>query len=108
MSAWTWGRVHFTKPRHTLSTAFPELAAELDPPSVPMSGDGDTPQSGSYSPGDPFTMTGMSAARYVFRPVRLGQVGLDNAPRQLGPPGKPALRRPGGRLVRRGGGADAL
>ena len=66
VSAWTWGRVHFTKPRHTLSTAFPELAAELDPPSVPMSGDGDTPQSGSYSPGDPFTMTGMSAARYVF------------------------------------------
>ena len=66
VSAWTWGRVHYTQPRHTLSTAFPELAGKLDPPSVPMSGDGDTPQSGSYSPGDPFTMTGMSAARYVF------------------------------------------
>ena len=66
VSTWRWGRVHFTQPRHTLSAAFPELDAELDPPSVPMSGDGDTPQSGSYSPGDPFTITGMSAARYVF------------------------------------------
>ena len=66
VSAWRWGRVHFTQPRHTLSTAFPEMAAELDPPSVPMSGDGDTPQSGSYSPGEPFAVTGMSAARYVF------------------------------------------
>ena len=66
VSAWRWGRVHFTQPRHTLSTAFPEMAADLDPPSVPMSGDGDTPQSGSYSPGEPFTITGMSAARYVF------------------------------------------
>ncbi len=66
VSAWTWGRVHFTQPRHTLSAAFPELAADLDPPSAPMSSDGDTPQSGSYSPGEPFTVTGMSAARYVF------------------------------------------
>ncbi len=65
-SAWTWGRMHFTQPRHTLSAAFPGLADVLDPPSVPMSGDGDTPQSGSYSPGEPFTVTGMSAARYVF------------------------------------------
>ena len=66
VDAWRWGTVHRTRPRHTLSASFPELASALDPPSVPMGGDGDTPQAGSYSPADPFVMTGMSVARYVF------------------------------------------
>lgn len=66
MSTWTWGRVHFTQPKHTLSEVIPTLAVRLNPPSVQMSGDGDTPQSGGYSPGEPFTMTGMSVARYAF------------------------------------------
>jgi penicillin amidase len=66
IDAWQWGRVHFTRPKHTLSASFPELAPLLDPPSVPMGGDGDTPQAGSYSPAEPFVMTGMSVARYVF------------------------------------------
>ncbi len=66
MESWQWGSVHHTRPRHTLSDALPELAGLLDPPSVPMGGDGDTPQAASYSPLDPFIMTGMSVARYVF------------------------------------------
>jgi penicillin amidase len=65
-SNWTWGLVHQTRPQHTLSGAFPSLAAVLDPPSFPLGGDGDTPLSGGYSPTDPFTITGTSAARYVF------------------------------------------
>ena len=66
IDSWTWGRVHFTNPRHPLSASFPEVAPLLDPPSFPMGGDGDTPQSGSYSPATPFAITGTSAARYVF------------------------------------------
>ena len=66
VDAWQWGKVHYTRPRHTLSASFPELASVLNPPSVPMGGDGDTPQAGSYSPADPFVMTSMSVARYVF------------------------------------------
>ena len=66
VDSWQWGKVHYTRPEHTLSASFPKLAALLDPPSVPMGGDGDTPQAGSYSPADPFVMTGMSVARYVF------------------------------------------
>jgi penicillin amidase len=31
-----------------------------------MGGDGDTPHSGSYAAAGPFTVTGTSAARYVF------------------------------------------
>ena len=66
MDSWTWGKVHRTRPRHTLSQTFPELAELLDPPSVSMGGDADTPQQGGYSPSAPFDMTGMSVARYVF------------------------------------------
>ena len=66
MDSWQWGTVHHTRPRHTLSGSFPELASVLDPAQVPMGGDGDTPQAGSYSPSVPFVMTSMSVARYVF------------------------------------------
>ena len=66
LSGWRWGTVHHTRPRHPLRAAFPDLANLLDPPSVPMGGDGDTPQAGSYSPGEQFVMTSMSVARYAF------------------------------------------
>ena len=71
VDAWRWGSVHHTNPKHTLSASYPELASLLDPPSVPMGGDGDTPQAGGYSPANPFTITGMSVARYVFDPADL-------------------------------------
>ena len=63
---WIWGAVHGTRPVHTLSPSFPEVASHLDPPSVTMGGDGDTPQAGFFAPGDPFTMMSMSVARYLF------------------------------------------
>ena len=66
MDSWRWGTVHRTRPRHTLSAVIPELSSLLDPPSVPMGGDGDTPQAGSYCSLEPFVMTSMSVARYVF------------------------------------------
>jgi penicillin amidase len=69
MEAWSWGRLHFTQPRHTLSEAFPELAPLLDPPSMPISGDGDTPHQGSYSLARPFSPDTVSVARYVFDPA---------------------------------------
>jgi penicillin amidase len=86
MDAWQWGRVHHTAPWHTLSDAFPDLAGLLDPPQVPMGGDGDTPQAGSYSPAGPYTMTGMSVARYVFD---LGDWSNSAWITPLGPSGHP-------------------
>ena len=49
VDSWQWGRIHGTAPRHLLSDSFPGLAGLLDPPSTPMSGDGDTPHSASYN-----------------------------------------------------------
>ena len=66
MDSWQWGGIHSTRPTHTLSSAFPKLASLLDPPRVPMSGDGDTPHAATYSQSEPFTATGMSVARYIF------------------------------------------
>ena len=66
MDQWRWDRIHQARPKHTLSGAFPELAGLLDPPPIPMSGDGDTPLAGSYSVSDPATVTGLSVVRYVF------------------------------------------
>ncbi len=66
MAAWRWDRVHQARPKHTLSTAYPELAGLLDPPPIPTSGDGDTPLAGSYSLSYPATVTGLSVVRYAF------------------------------------------
>ena len=66
IDSWTWGSVHFTRPRHTLSSSFPGAAELLDPPSVPMGGDGDTPQAATYPLSEPFAITAASVARYVF------------------------------------------
>jgi penicillin amidase len=66
MKEWRWERIHLARPRHNLSLAYPELSGLLDPPAIPASGDGDTPLVGSYSPGDPATITSLSAARYAY------------------------------------------
>jgi penicillin amidase len=63
---WRWGRLHVTRPRHPLSAAFPEAAPLLDPPSVPLGGDGDTVQAAAYVPAAGFEVTLTSVARYVF------------------------------------------
>ena len=46
--SWLWGAVHTTSPSHPLSRFFPESAALLDPPPVPMGGGSDTPQAASF------------------------------------------------------------
>ena len=66
INTWTWGSVHHTRPTHPLSQTLPDAADHLDPPQFSMSGDGDTPQAGSFSASDPFVMSGMSVARYVW------------------------------------------
>ena len=63
---WTWGKVHSTRPRHLLSEQFSETAPLLDPPSVPLGGDGDTPLAASYLPSAPFSINTTSISRYVF------------------------------------------
>ena len=65
-ASWTWGSLHKTAPAHPLSACYPEHASELNPPSYPMGGDGDTPQAASYSLGQLFNITSTSVARYVF------------------------------------------
>ena len=71
-SAWVWDRVHRAVPKHTLSAAHPELNGLLDPPSIPHSGDGDTPLQGGYSPATLATVTSLSVARYSYDTVELG------------------------------------
>ena len=66
MDSWRWGKVHFSRPQHPLSSLFPDRAPLLDPPSLPTGGDADTPQQGRYAPSDPFTMSATSVARYVY------------------------------------------
>ena len=66
INTWTWGTVHHTSVAHTLSPSFPDLAHLLDPPSVAMGGDGETPRSGGYNPSEPFVITGIDVTRYVF------------------------------------------
>ncbi len=66
IDSWLWGRLHYTRHRHTLSDYHPKMSALLDPPSVPMGGDGDTPQAAAYSSSEHFVMTSASVARYIF------------------------------------------
>jgi penicillin amidase len=65
---WRWERLHRTAPKHPLSVAFPEHAELLDPPSVGVGGDGDTPQAATYAAADghDFTLTSSSVTRYCF------------------------------------------
>jgi penicillin amidase len=63
---WRWGRLHATQPQHALAATFPDLAPLLNPPSVPMGGDGDTVQAASFIAGAGYGVTVTSAARYVF------------------------------------------
>lgn len=68
MGAWRWDCIHRTGSKHNLSAAFPDLASLLDPPSVGVGGDADTPQAGGHGgiENDSFRVMGTSVARYVF------------------------------------------
>ena len=63
---WRWGALHRTQPTHPLAAVFPELAEQLNPPSVSIGGDGDTVQAAAIFPGQSFRVNGMSVARYAF------------------------------------------
>jgi penicillin G amidase len=62
--AWQWASLHRTAPRHPLSTAFPDPAVLLNPPSVAVGGDGDTVQAATISHG--YSVGSTSVARFVF------------------------------------------
>jgi penicillin G amidase len=63
---WQWGTLHTTNPTHPLSGVFPQLAQQLNPPSVSIGGDGDTVQAAAVFPGQSFRVNGMSVTRYAF------------------------------------------
>jgi len=91
MDTWQWSRIHRTAPRHTLSAIFPELAQMLNPPSVGVGGDSDTPLCGSYFGlgfGD-FAITGLSVNRYVFDLADWDQSGWIVPLGASGHPGSP-------------------
>jgi penicillin G amidase len=66
MDAWQWRRLHVTRPQHPLMSAFPRLAATLNPPSVAVGGDGETVNAASFLPGAGYHVALTSVARYVF------------------------------------------
>jgi penicillin amidase len=63
---WRWDSVHRTAPTHPLVLADAGLAESLNPPSVTMGGDSDTPQAAGIYPGVSFNVAGTSVARYIF------------------------------------------
>ena len=63
---WKWGDVHKTFPTHPLSLIFPNLSDLLNPPSISINGDGDTPHAGFFGPSEPFNIMATSVARYYF------------------------------------------
>jgi penicillin amidase len=65
-AAWAWERLHVARPRHPLSGVFPEAAGLLDPPAIPVGGDGDTVQAADFVPAAGFELSLTSVARYVF------------------------------------------
>jgi penicillin amidase len=65
-TAWRWGRLHTTEPRHPLSLVRPELGQWLDPPRVAVGGDGDTVQNAGFLATAGYGVSATSVARYVF------------------------------------------
>ena len=66
IDGWRWDRVHRARPRHPLSLAMPALKSLLDPPEIPIAGDGDTPWAGAYAPGDLAAVGSLSVFRYAY------------------------------------------
>lgn len=64
---WRWASHHHTAAKHTLDATFPDLASELDPPTVELGGDSDCIQAASYTYqlGERFDITGLSVYRQV-------------------------------------------
>jgi penicillin G amidase len=56
----TWGELHAASQRHALADA------SLDPPGLPVDGDGDTVKVGGFTPTEGFRSRSGSVARYAF------------------------------------------
>ena len=68
MRNWRWGDMHHTAHSHPLSSAFPDSADLLNPPTIETAGDGDVPfASGSSTSGEFKTKTG-PINRYIHDP----------------------------------------
>ena len=63
---WRWEIEHHTAAVHTLSGAYPEAAPLLDPPVIPMGGDGDTVQAAGVHATLDYRARFISVARYIF------------------------------------------
>ncbi|MBB5696493.1 penicillin acylase family protein [Muricoccus pecuniae] len=63
-----WETLHVPRPRHPLSSLFPDSAALLDPPCAPVGGDCDTVMATGYHAGEGLRATYSSLARYAFEP----------------------------------------
>jgi penicillin amidase len=61
-----WGEVHRPRFVHPLSPLYPEAAALLDPPSLPIGGDTDTVQANGVSAAAGLEATYGAIARYVY------------------------------------------
>ncbi|MCZ6626671.1 MAG: penicillin acylase family protein [SAR324 cluster bacterium] len=66
MEGWRWDMEHKTGAVHLLSRSFPDAASLLDPPPIPMAGDGDTLLAGGIQAEQGFQVETLSTARYVF------------------------------------------
>lgn len=65
-AAWQWERRHRIVPAHPLSVYYPEAAARLNPPPIPMGGDRDTVQAAGFTPALGYDALLVSVARYLF------------------------------------------
>jgi penicillin amidase len=63
---WRWDGLHRTNPIHPLALAYSELGELLNPPSVSIGGDSDTPQAAGIYPGVSYRVAGTSVTRYIF------------------------------------------
>jgi penicillin G amidase len=66
VQGWQWARLHRLGSRHALASMFPECAEWLNPPVIPLGGDGDTVAATSISSATGYTVGGTSVARLIF------------------------------------------
>ena len=69
MQTWQWGTLHRARPQHPLARVFPDCADLLNPPQIPVGGDGDTPQQGGSWGAERFVLTSLSVNRYIHDPA---------------------------------------
>ncbi len=66
LTTWRWDGIHRTAPTHPLALVDSALSETMNPPSVTIGGDSDTPQAAGIYPGVSYNVAGTSVARYIF------------------------------------------